>query len=75
MKTNCTNRNAEGPEIQKEYVEFESGETRKEASVDIPENGNESIDSGSSGDDSSNDSAEEEEVAPQIPESPETPQF
>ncbi|KAF5797362.1 putative RNA-directed DNA polymerase [Helianthus annuus] len=66
-------RNTKGPEVQKEYVEFESGEKRKEASVDIPENGDESSDSGSLGDDSSNDS-EEEEAAPSTPNSPETPQ-
>ncbi|KAJ0555551.1 putative RNA-directed DNA polymerase [Helianthus annuus] len=66
-------RNTKGPEVQKEYVEFESGEKRKEASVDIPENGDESSDSGSLGDDSSNDS-EEEEATPSTPNSPETPQ-
>ncbi|KAJ0436933.1 putative RNA-directed DNA polymerase [Helianthus annuus] len=66
-------RNTKGPEVQKEYVEFESGETRKEASVDIPENGDESSDSGSLGDDSSND-LEEEEATPSTPNSPETPQ-
>ena len=66
-------RNTKGSEVQKEYVEFESGETRKEASVDIPENGDESSDSGSLGDDSSNDS-EEEEATPLTPNSPETPQ-
>ncbi|KAJ0589930.1 putative RNA-directed DNA polymerase [Helianthus annuus] len=66
-------RNTKGPEVQKEYVEFESGETRKEASVDILENGDESSDSGSLGDDSSNDS-EEEEATPSTPNSPDTPQ-
>ena len=53
--------NNKSPEVQKEYVEYEGGEKKKEVSVEIPEFGDDSTDSGSSGDDSSNDSVEEEE--------------
>jgi hypothetical protein len=61
------------PEVQKEYVEFEGDEKKKEASVEIPESGDDSTDSGSSWDNSSNDS-EDEETSPPTPESPVTPQ-
>jgi len=69
-------KNNKSPEIQKECVEFEGIEKKKEASVEIPEFGDDSTDSGSSGDDSSNDYVEEEEeTTPQNPESPVTPQL
>ena len=65
--------NTKSPEVQKEYVEFEGDAKKKEASVEIPESGDDSTDNGSSDDDSSNNS-EDEETNPPAPESPATPQ-